>query len=87
MVLGRAAASRLTGLARSLDLTYTRYADDLTFSGSARLRRGREGIEARVGEIARAEGFALNRAKLSHGSHRRNFLGGNWSLYPLRRLL
>jgi RNA-directed DNA polymerase len=51
---------RLSGLARSLDLSYSRYADDLTFSGSARLRRGRRGIETLVAEIARDEGFAIN---------------------------
>jgi RNA-directed DNA polymerase len=51
---------RLAGLARSLELSYSRYADDLTFSGSARLRRGRRGIEALVAEIARDEGFAIN---------------------------
>jgi RNA-directed DNA polymerase len=54
---------RLSGLARSLELGYSRYADDLTFSGSARLRRGRRGIEARVVEIARDEGFAVNADK------------------------
>lgn len=51
---------RLSGLARSLELRYSRYADDLTFSGSARLRRGRRGIETLVAEIARDEGFAIN---------------------------
>jgi RNA-directed DNA polymerase len=51
---------RLAGLARSLELSYSRYADDLTFSGSGRLRRGRRGIEALVAEIAREEGFAIN---------------------------
>jgi RNA-directed DNA polymerase len=51
---------RLSGLARSLELSYSRYADDLTFSGSARLRRGRRGIETLVAEIARDEGFAIN---------------------------
>jgi RNA-directed DNA polymerase len=54
---------RLSGLARSLELSYSRYADDLTFSGSARLRRGRRGIEALVVEIARAEGFTVNADK------------------------
>ncbi|MFZ0387185.1 MAG: reverse transcriptase family protein [Solirubrobacteraceae bacterium] len=51
---------RLAGLARALELSYSRYADDLTFSGSDRLRRGRRGIEALVAEIARDEGFAIN---------------------------
>jgi RNA-directed DNA polymerase len=54
---------RLSGLARSLQLSYSRYADDLTFSGSARLRRGRRGIERLVAEIAHDEGFAVNADK------------------------
>jgi RNA-directed DNA polymerase len=54
---------RLAGLARSLDLSYSRYADDLTFSGSTRLRRGRRGIETLVAEIADDEGFAVNADK------------------------
>ncbi len=54
---------RLTGLASSLGLTYSRYADDLTFSGATRrLGRGSRMIEI-VTAIARAEGFALNRDK------------------------
>ncbi len=54
---------RLAGLARSFDLRYTRYADDLTFSGSDRLRRQRPEIEGLVDEIAREEGFVLNAGK------------------------
>jgi RNA-directed DNA polymerase len=54
---------RLSGLARSLELSYSRYADDLTFSGSTRLRRDRRGIEGLVAEIARDEGFAVNADK------------------------
>jgi RNA-directed DNA polymerase len=54
---------RLAGLAAKLELTYTRYADDLTFSGGDALE-GRVGyLMARVRHIAREEGFAVNEAK------------------------
>src|SRR5581483_59068 len=54
---------RLAGLAGKFDLTYTRYADDLTFSGSAALE-GRVGyLMARVRHIADAEGFVVNPLK------------------------
>jgi retron-type reverse transcriptase len=54
---------RLSGLAAKLDLTYTRYADDLTFSGGDALE-GRVGyLMARVRHIARDEGFTVNEAK------------------------
>ncbi|MGN6868989.1 MAG: reverse transcriptase family protein [Solirubrobacteraceae bacterium] len=54
---------RLTGLAMSAGLRYSRYADDLTFSGSMRLRRRRRHWEALVAEIAGDEGFAINERK------------------------
>lgn len=54
---------RLNGLAQKLNLTYTRYADDLTFSGDGALE-GRVGyLMARVRHIAGEEGFAVNDAK------------------------
>ena len=54
---------RLTGLAAKLGLTYTRYADDLTFSGTAEVN-GRVGyLMARVRHIAEDEGFAVNPEK------------------------
>ncbi len=54
---------RLSGLARASDLRYSRYADDLTFSGSERLHRHRAAFEALVTTIIRAEGFTPNVAK------------------------
>jgi hypothetical protein len=54
---------RLAGLAAALGLGYSRYADDLTFSGAARLRRGRVGVTQLVATIVRDEGFALNQGK------------------------
>ncbi len=54
---------RLGGLAAKLGITYTRYADDLTFSGDKELE-GRIGyLMARVRHIAQDEGFAVNEAK------------------------
>jgi RNA-directed DNA polymerase len=54
---------RLAGLAARFGARYTRYADDLAFSGKAALapRTGR--LAGLVAEIARDEGFRLNEAK------------------------
>jgi RNA-directed DNA polymerase len=54
---------RLSGLARASGLRYSRYADDLTFSGGERLHRRRPHFESVVAEIVRSEGFRLNEAK------------------------
>jgi hypothetical protein len=54
---------RLDGLARALGLVYSRYADDLAFSGGRHLARRALDVEARVAAIARDEGFVLNAAK------------------------
>jgi retron-type reverse transcriptase len=54
---------RLAGLAGKLGLTYTRYADDLTFSGDRTLE-GRVGyLLARARHIAEDEGFKINGSK------------------------
>jgi len=55
--------SRLTGICRRLGLAYTRYADDLTFSGDAALNERIGYLLARVRHIAQDEGFALNQGK------------------------
>jgi retron-type reverse transcriptase len=53
---------RLAGLAASQGLRYSRYADDLVFSGPRLPRQGR-GLEEIVATIVRSEGFALNTDK------------------------
>jgi RNA-directed DNA polymerase len=54
---------RLSGLAAKLGLTYTRYADDLTFSGNDELTSRVGYLMARVRHIAREEGFTVNERK------------------------
>jgi RNA-directed DNA polymerase len=54
---------RLTGLAAALDLRYSRYADDLTFSGSHQVRARSAALQRLVAQIASEEGFVLNRSK------------------------
>lgn len=51
---------RLEGLARKLGASYTRYADDLAFSGGIELERAAKRFQVRVAVIAAEEGFALN---------------------------
>jgi RNA-directed DNA polymerase len=50
---------RLSGLAGAQGLRYSRYADDLAFSG-ARMRRGGADLTALVATIVREEGFAIH---------------------------
>jgi retron-type reverse transcriptase len=54
---------RLAGLANKLGVTYTRYADDLTFSGDAALAERVGYLMARVRHIAEAERFTVNQKK------------------------
>ncbi len=51
---------RLFGLARSLQARYTRYADDLLFSGGAIARRSNQRLLATISAIVQDEGFQLN---------------------------
>ncbi|WFF08349.1 reverse transcriptase family protein [Micromonospora sp. WMMD1076] len=53
---------RLTGLADAFEVTYTRYADDLAFSGDLTTRQAR-GLIAAVTDIARDEGLPVHPAK------------------------
>ncbi len=54
---------RLLGVAVKLELTYTRYADDLTFSGGVELAGKIGWLLAKVRHIAQEEGFAVNEKK------------------------
>lgn len=54
---------RLAGLAAALEANYTRYADDLTFSGPSRLIAAAGTLRRAVAGIASEEGFAVNHDK------------------------
>jgi retron-type reverse transcriptase len=62
-VVARRLDSRLSGIATKLGWTYTRYADDLTFSGDGEAAQKIGYVLARVRHIAQDEGFSLNHAK------------------------
>jgi len=54
---------RLAGLARSVGAAYTRYADDLAFSGDELFERRVEGFSTHVAAILIEEGFSVNHRK------------------------
>lgn len=57
------ADARLSGLARRFGADYSRYADDMTFSGPQAFQRKLGAFSRAVGQIVAAEGFALNHNK------------------------
>jgi hypothetical protein len=54
---------RLTGLAKSANAVYTRYADDLAFSGGEEFMRVVERFSAHVAAVAIEKGFRVNHHK------------------------
>lgn len=62
-LIARRLDRRFGGLAAKLGLTYTRYADDLTFSAGPELAGKTGYLLARIRHIAQDEGFAVNAKK------------------------
>ncbi|MBI4859381.1 MAG: RNA-directed DNA polymerase [Candidatus Riflebacteria bacterium] len=62
-LVARGLDARLSGIAAKLGFAYTRYADDLTFSGPDEVQNLVGYLMARVRHIAGDEGFAVNEAK------------------------
>jgi RNA-directed DNA polymerase len=62
-LLGRRLDARLRGLAKKLGFTYTRYADDLTFSGPPEAAAKTGYLLARVRHIVANENLTVNEAK------------------------
>jgi hypothetical protein len=54
---------RLSGLARALGADYTRYADDLVFSGDERVERSARRLHVMVCRLALEEGFEVHTRK------------------------
>ena len=54
---------RLSGLAKTAGAEYTRYADDLAFSGGLNFERGAERFSMHVAAIVAEEGFAIHHRK------------------------
>jgi RNA-directed DNA polymerase len=54
---------RLSGIAKAFGAIYTRYADDLTFSGPESFARSLRDFVPLVGQIIRQERFQVNRSK------------------------
>src|SRR5262249_34828075 len=54
---------RLAGLAKALGARYTRYADDLAFSGGPELCRGARRFQVQVCRIALEEGYEVHTRK------------------------
>lgn len=68
---------RLVALAESFGAVYTRYADDLAFSGPPTLRRRSAALLRLIDTIVRDEGFRLNPRKTAAvGPGQRHRLGG-----------
>lgn len=62
-LIARRLDARYSGISKKLGWTYTRYADDLTFSTSGDVGKNTGYLLARIRHIADDEGFTVNEAK------------------------
>ncbi|MEM8747677.1 MAG: reverse transcriptase family protein [Actinomycetota bacterium] len=69
--------ARLTGLASAFDAVYTRYADDLAFSGGDALRRRSGRLIDAISAIAADEGFVIHpgKTRVATRGQRQQFAG------------
>ena len=76
--------ARLSGLADHSQLNYTRYADDLAFSGPIGLHRQKRFVEPLIGSIALEEGFRVNfrKTRWMRASQRQHFCGITVNQHP-----
>lgn len=76
--------ARLTGLAQSAGTRYTRYADDLLFSGDRLFSRSAKNFAATVGAIAVEEGFKINfhKTRIQRASQRQTAAGVTLNQHP-----
>lgn len=68
---------RLSALAKRMDADYTRYADDIAFSGGENIRRSTERVSLLIARIAENEGFQINfrKTRIMHTSDRQVLTG------------
>jgi retron-type reverse transcriptase len=68
---------RLAGTASKLGWSYTRYADDLTFSAGPEQKKTMALLLARIRHVVREEGFAINEKKgrVQHAARRQEVTG------------
>jgi hypothetical protein len=75
---------RLDALARSLGARYTRYADDLAFSGGTELERGARRFQVLVCRVALEEGFEVHtrKSRFMRGGVRQQLAGVVVNAHP-----
>ena len=75
---------RIGGLAKAAGVTYTRYADDLAFSGDEKFARGAERFARHVAAIIAEEGFSLHyrKTRLMRRSVRQHLAGLTINVRP-----
>ena len=76
-IICRKLDSRLTGIAKQLGFRYTRYADDMTFSGPTTIRKNINKLKWQVRSVIKDEDFILHpdKTKVMVNGHRKEVTG------------